>query len=95
MKDKHKEELQCVQSLLDDSCTTCDQLRNQLLESSSVEETLRKQLTSQQNDYVKEIVKLKKALGMFLKALFACTMLQTYRSKSQVSSVAIIRAAPD
>ena len=65
LTDKHKEELQCVQSLLDDSSTTCDQLRHQLLEASTIEETLKKQLTGQQNDYVKEIEKLKKAIGMF------------------------------
>jgi DNA anti-recombination protein RmuC len=64
MKRKNKEELQCVQSMLDDSVKTCEQLRKSLQEASSAEEAVKEQLSEQQNLYEKEIEKLKKALGI-------------------------------
>jgi antitoxin component HigA of HigAB toxin-antitoxin module len=67
VKSKNKEELQCVQTLLDDSNKTCEELRNKLQEASVAEETMKKQLSEQQTLYVKEIEKLKKALGIVLK----------------------------
>lgn len=63
MKDENKEELQCIQSLLDNSNQKCDQFRIQLQEASTAEEMMKKQAREQQDLYAKEIENLKKTLG--------------------------------
>ena len=63
VRSKSKEELECVQSLLEDSNKTCEQLRKSLQEASIAKETIKVQLSEQQNLHKKETERLKAALG--------------------------------
>lgn len=64
VKYTNKEELASVQSMLDHSNKTCDELRSKLHEATSALEAMKKQLREQQDLYGKEIKQLKKDLGI-------------------------------
>ncbi|XP_028405627.1 intracellular protein transport protein USO1-like [Dendronephthya gigantea] len=63
VKNKGQEELRCVQILLDDSNKVCDQLRNELRKAFAVEETMKKQLSEQENLFVRKIKKIEQDLA--------------------------------